>query len=529
MKKALKLLSVYFTVVFLLGLALCCRQQDGKQVPSQEPPADSITRVEATIRFLADDLLEGRGTPGRGLDISALYLANELRAAGWKPADGQSYLQTFTIKDFHPAGAVYHVSINGKKLDAKDYILMPYGIDPLTTPKTYDLVFTGYGIFAPERGVNDFEGVDIQGKAVISLLGSPWENDPHAVFGYDKLIGKGISVTAHNGGMLIYVSEELEAAPDSPPSLEIGFMKIMSGLPCVYIPEFEGRSTSAIGAGLMITPSVFDRTLAADTGGTYAEWKDRLSKGNREAKALKSTLELRIDVRPRESRTSNVLAVLPGSDPELKEEWVVLTAHYDHLGYFEAPAGVDGIYNGADDNASGTAAVLEIARRLAEERPLRRSVLVALVTGEERGLLGSAYYAAHPAVPKDSVVVDINADMVGRSTGTLGALTAGCDDLLAKATEFGKAHGIEVTPDQHLSWRLAYLTDSYHFARFGVPAITFFTDLHQDYHQPSDEIQLIRFDDLEKILEVLYELTRFYAQGGEKPRVERPEWFITPN
>jgi len=522
---------LFIWVCALLSILVVFGCQRSKEKPTEfgQEGADSKIRAEAAIRFLADDLLEGRGTPGRGLDIAALYLANELRAAGWKPADGQNYLQTFSIRDFHPNQAAYHISINGKELDAKDYILMPFGIDPLTTPKTYDLVFAGYGIFAPERGVNDFEGIDIQGKAVISLLGAPWETDPHAVFGYDKLIGKGISVTAHNGGMLIYVTEELEASPDSPPSLEIGFTKAMAELPYVCIPEFEGKPSSALGPALLIKPSVFDRALAAESGGTYAEWKGRLSAGKHEAKALKSILELHIDAQPRESRTSNVLAVLPGSDPVLKEEWVVLTAHYDHLGYFEAPAGVDGIYNGADDNASGTAAVLEIARRLTEDKPPRRSVLVALVTGEERGLLGSAYYAAHPAVPKDSVVVDINADMVGRSTGTLGALTAGCDDLLAKATEFGKAHGIEVTPDQHLSWRLAYLTDSYHFARFGVPAITFFTDLHQDYHQPSDEIQLIRFDDLEKILEVLYELTHFYAQGGEKPRVERPEWFITPN
>jgi len=301
----------------------------------------------------------------------------------------------------------------------------------------------------------------------------------------------------------------------------------MSRAPSVTIPEFDGMPTWAVGPTLIITPSVFDKTLARETSGTYAEWKDRLSKEDYNAKALSSKLEIHIDAQPRDGQTSNVVAVLPGTDPELSDEWVVLTAHYDHLGHFEAPAGEDGIFNGADDNASGTAAVLEMARRLAMESPPRRSVLVALVTGEERGLLGSAYYAAHPLVPLEKIVVDINADMVGRSTGTLGALAAGCDELVEIATEIGKTKGIDVLPDQHPSWRLAYFTDSYHFSRFDIPAVTLFTDLHQDYHQTSDEIELINFENLEIILEVIYELTNHYAQGGEKPIVQRPEWYLT--
>jgi Iap family predicted aminopeptidase len=297
----------------------------------------------------------------------------------------------------------------------------------------------------------------------------------------------------------------------------------------VTIPEFEGKPSSAIGATLMISPGVFDKFLAQEVGGTYQEWKKRLSNNEFKAQPLTSSIEIHIDVQPRENQTSNVVAVLRGTDPKLKDEWIVLTAHYDHLGYFEAPDGEDGIFNGADDNASGTAAVLEIARRLAQGEPLRRSVLVALVTGEERGLLGSAYFAANPVIPYDSIVVNINADMVGRSKGTIGALTAGCDDLFAKTTEIGREIEIEVIPDAHPEWRLSYFTDSYHFARFDVPAVFLFTDLHQDYHQPSDEIQLIRFEELEKILDVMYELTNFYAQGGEKPICQRPIWFKTVN
>jgi len=524
--------SVYITFIFLF-IFLCfipaCQKSQEQQVESKAVFSDSRANVEAMIRFLSDDLLEGRGTPGRGIDIAALYLENELRAMGWQPVTGDSYLQTFAIRDFLPQQAAYNISINGQRLSPDDFAFLPMGIDPASTPKKYDLVFAGYGIYAPEHDVDDFEGIDIENKAVVSLFGAPWELNPHGLFGYDMAFGKSVHVSVRQGGLLVYVAEGLVSDPNATPTAEVSFFKGFAQSPLVIIPEFEGKPASAIGATLMITPSVFDKFLAQETGGTYKEWKQRLSKKEFEARALKSSLEIHIDVQPRESQASNVIAVLKGTDPVLRDEWIVLTAHYDHLGYFEAPEGVDGIFNGADDNASGTAAVLEIARRLSQGGPLRRSVLVALVTGEERGLLGSAYFAANPVIPYDSIVININADMVGRSNGTLGALTAGCDDLFAKTTEIGKEMGIEVIPDAHPEWRLSYFTDSYHFARFDVPAVSLFTDLHQDYHQPSDEIQLIRFEELEKILDVMYELTNFYAQGGEKPTCQRPEWFKTLN
>ncbi|MFC2164039.1 M28 family peptidase [Acidobacteriota bacterium] len=529
MKKAY---SVYFSII-ILSIFLCfiptCQKSQERQVESKGTFSDSRANVEAMIRFLSDDLLKGRGTPGHEIDIAALYLANELRAMGWQPASGDSHLQTFTIHDFFPQQAMYNISINGHILSPDDFSFLPMGIDPISTPKTYDMVFAGYGIYAPERDVDDFEGVDIKDKAVISLLGAPWELDPHSLFGYDMAIGKSVHVAVRQGGLLVYVTEDLASGPKATSSAEVGFFKGFAQSPMVTIPEFKGKPASAIGATLMITPSVFDKLLAQEVGGTYQEWKERLSQGGFEAQPLKSSIEIHIDVQPRESQTSNVVGVLRGTDPELRDEWIVLTAHYDHLGYFAAPDGEDGIFNGADDNASGTAAVLEIARRLAQGEPLRRSVLVALVTGEERGLLGSAYFAANPTIPYESIVININADMVGRSDGTLQAVTAGCDELFEKTAAIGQELGIKVIPDPHPQWRLSYFSDGYHFARFDIPAIFLFTDLHQDYHQPSDEIQLIRFEELEKILDVMYKLTYFYTQGGEKPTCQRPIWFKSVN
>jgi len=527
-----KLNSVFISCIilfFFICFIPACQKSQEQQDESKAAFSDSRANIEAIIRFLSDDLLKGRGTPSQGNDIAALYLANELRAMGWQPASGDTYLQTFTIHDFFPQQATYNISINKHKLSPDDFSFLPMGIDPISTPKTYDMVFAGYGIYAPEHDVDNFEGVDIKDKAVVSLLGAPWELDPYGLFGYDMAIGKSVHVAVRQGGLLVYVTEDLESGPETTPSAEISFFKGFAQSPMVTIPEFEGKPPSAIGATLMITPSVFDKLLAQDAGGTYQEWQERLSQGEFIAQPLKSSIEIHIDVQPRESQTSNLIAMLRGTDPELMDEWIVLTAHYDHLGYFAAPEGQDGIFNGADDNASGTAAVLEIARRLAQGEPLRRSVLVALVTGEERGLLGSAYFAANPTIPYDSIVININADMVGRSDGSIQAVTAGCDDLFEKTAAIGKELGIEVIPDPHPQWRLSYFSDGYHFARFDIPSIFLFTDLHQDYHQPSDEIQFIRFEELEEILNVMYELTHFYAQGGEKPTCQRPIWFKSVN
>ncbi len=489
----------------------------------------STRRMEATIRFLADDLLEGRGAPSRGADIASLYLASELKAAGLKPANEGSYFQTFTVGKFEREKSEYEISLNGVPLGSEDFIFLPFGMDPGKTPMKFNLVFSGYGIFAPEEGIDDFKDIDIRGKAVVALSGAPWELDPYSLFGYDHAIGKSLHVAVRKGALLVYVSEEIESEEAKSKSLEIQFAEAMSRVPFVFIPEFKGKPTSGIGAMLIVKPSVFNKALAGACGGTFEELKTRLAQGENLSFELDVSLKVHIKTEPEFALTRNVVAFLEGNDPKLKDEWIILTAHYDHLGFYAAREGEDGIYNGADDNASGTAAILEVATRLASEEQLRRSLLIAFVTGEERGLLGSAYYSAHPLVPYEKVIVNINADMVGRSQGSLQALATGCDAIYSKSEEFAQAAGIKVIPDQHPSWRLVYFTDVYHFARFNVPFVQFFTDLHNDYHQPSDEIELIRFEELGRIFKVIYELTKFYAQGGEKPEFKRPIWFITPD
>jgi hypothetical protein len=480
-------------------------------------------RMEATIRFLADDLLEGRGTPSRGLDIAALYLAEELRALGWAPGNEDSYFQTYPLKDFTPQQARYEVSLNGIDLSPEEFILLPMGLDPAQSPLRFDLVFAGHGIAAPERTVDDFENLDVREKAVVTLLGAPWELDREAIHAYDRAVGKAVQVGVRGGTLLLYVTDEFTASLDDPPSAEMPFFREMAEVPIAYL-----STSSAPWAPILVTsPAAFDRALASASGNTYAEWKKHLGRGTRPGLELAASIELKILTKPRESRARNVIAMLLGSDPALRDEWVVLSAHYDHLGAHAAPPGEDGIWNGADDNASGTAAVLEIARQLSANARPRRSVLVLFTSGEDRGLLGSAHYSLQPLVPYDRVVANINVDMVGRSDGSVQAIAHGSDEMFSRAAEIGKKNEIVVRPDPHPSWRMVYFLDSYHFARFDVPFVHFSTDLHEDYHQPSDEADRIRYDELGRVLSAIYELTDYFAQGGERPSFKRPQWFLT--
>jgi hypothetical protein len=484
-------------------------------------------RAEADLRFLADDLLEGRGTPSKGLDVAALYLANQLRAAGWDPPPGGDYFQPYEVGIFDPAAAEISISLNGVALEAGQYAFMSMGLRPDETPVEYDLVFVGHGVSVPEEGADDFQGLDVEGKAAVALLGAPWELDPHVIHAPDHGIGKMVQTAVRGGQLLVYVSEEYSAGFEGTPGDEVGLINTYAHSPLTQL--LENSRTSAFNIPVLVIGSdVFDQVLAGVAGGTYAELQDRIRGGESVRGDIAASVRIEIGAETRRGIAHNVLAVLPGSDRVLRDEWIVLTAHYDHLGAYDAPPGEDGIFNGADDNASGTAAVVEVARRLAAVGPLDRSVAVALVSGEEMGLIGSAVYAWHPPVPLEQTVLNINVDMVGRSDGTAQAVIPGSDELFAKAVEMGERVGMTVIPDQQPTWRLSYFTDSYHFAKNDIPAIFLFTSLHSDYHQPSDEIDKIEFEEFGKIVDVIGALARYYAEGNPLPAYERPVWFLTP-
>jgi hypothetical protein len=485
-------------------------------------------RLEADVRFLADDLLEGRATPSRGLDVAALYLSNQLRAAGWAPGNGNSYEQAYAVGTFDPKGSRYRVALNGVDLAPTEYLLLPVVLDPRRTPLRLDLVFAGHGVFLPEKAVDDFDGLDVAGKAVVAMLGAPWSLDAAVIHAPDRAVGKSVSAQVRGGRLLVYVSEDFAA--EGPSIAEVPVLRHYGKAPVAFLPVPGGEPVWGGGGGtcLILTPAGFDRALARVAGGRYSELRQRLAGGARLSRMLSATVEIAVETSVDEKAARNVVAMLRGRDPAHSDEWVVVSAHYDHVGRAEVPAGEDGIFNGADDNASGTAAVLEMARQLAAgPRPLR-SVLVLLTAGEEMGLLGAAHYAVHPLVPWQKVVAGINVDMVGRSSGKVIALAPGSSDIFDRSVAVGQQSGMAVLADQTPLWRLPYFVDAYQFSRMGVPSVTFFTELHADYHQPSDEADKIRYPELARIVDVIAGVVAHYAGDVPRPRFERPAWFLTP-
>ncbi|MEZ5361762.1 MAG: M20/M25/M40 family metallo-hydrolase [Bryobacterales bacterium] len=468
---------------------------------------ERIARLRADVDFLASPELEGRGTPSRGLDIAALYLETRLRALGVRPVSGSSMRQIYRLGDYRPDAATVEVSVGGRTLAADDYVFWNISRDPAGSPFCYPLVGVGQGVVAP--GLNDLDGIALDGGAAVAIKGAPWELDPDKVFGPDRALGKIVAATVRGARMIVYLSDELDSGADE----ESRFFRQMRDATVSFLREPGVGHASALSPIVIVRRSAFEAAL----GRSF----DASSKG-----PLDAMLEVRVDAPVRQGEASNVVGVLPGNDPELRNEYILLSAHYDHLGLHETPEGHK-MWPGADDNASGVAGVLEVVRELAESSR-RRSVLVFFGSGEERAILGSAFYNAHPLVPIRSLGVQLNLDMIGRSDGTIEGVADGSPDLFAAAAECAEARGIKLIPDRQPDWRLVYLTDTYHFARADRPFLFYFTGFHDDYHQPSDTPDKIRYPEMARIVESAADLARRYAEGEPLPKFTRPDWFVTP-
>jgi hypothetical protein len=507
--------KVFFVIIFLAALGVQAQTDSGK-------------RLKTDMQFLADDLLKGRRTPSEELNIAALYLSNQLESYGLQPANEGSYFQTFSIKSFAPKESKYRITLNGSDLAPDEYVFIPIDMFPRQDPVEYNLAFLGQGIFAPDKNVDDYQNIDLQGKAGLAFFGAPWEMDLHALHSCDRALGKAVQVSVRKGALLIYITEELGESAGRELSAETLWLKEFSQVPVTSLSDSRWRKTIQIAPILVITPKAFDRILAGVSGNDYVQWQKKLA-GKQRVKSfyLKAGIKIKIEANIAKGKTQNVVAAIESKDPEFGHEWVVLTAHYDHVGSQKTLDGKDGIFNGADDNASGTAAILEVARKLAGDQTLRRSIMIVFCCGEENGLVGSAYFTEHPLVPLNQVVLNINADMVGRSTGRLNCINTGCDELYQRTMEMAAEHGIKVIPDPYPTYRFPYFVDSYSFSRFDIPFIQYMTDISADYHQPTDEVKLINFDGLERITELIYDMTKYYANGGKRPTFKRPDWFLT--
>jgi Zn-dependent M28 family amino/carboxypeptidase len=464
--------------------------------------------LEAPIRFLADDALEGRGPATRGDALARLYLATELQSLGYQPGGEKGgWEQTVdVVGTTAKLPTTWTFNAKGQQVDLKlstDYIA---GSGVQTASAGFDrapLVFVGYGIEAPEYQWDDFKGVDVRGKVLVMLNNDPdW--DPKLFAGktrlyYGRWVYKYESAARHGAAGVIIVH--------TTPSAGYPWQVVQSSwggeqfeLPDEGEPrlQFKGWATEDAVRRLM-------KAAGQDL--------DKLTKAARSRSfkpvPLGLTTSIRFENKVSRVRTANVAGLLPGSDPKLKDEVVIYSAHHDHFGIGEADKTGDNIYNGAEDNAAGCAQVMAIARAFAAlpERP-RRSVLILFVAGEEQGLLGSKYYSLHPTFAPGKIAANINYDggnYLGRTRDII-YIGFGKSSLDGIAQALVAKQGRTVGPDQFPDRGYFYRSDQFNFAKIGVPAMYFNagTDFigkpegwgrkakedweEHIYHQPSDEI-----------------------------------------
>jgi Peptidase family M28 len=488
----------------------------------------------ADITALAGDSTEGRLTGSPGYMRSAKYVISRFEAEGLEAAGVDGFMQPVAFEQQTVDQAASRAEFKTPGVEpipaqpGEDLIIAAGGA-PRPRQVAAPLVFIGYGLHLPEQGYDDIAGVELKGKIAVVLSGGPAEiSGPiksNARFARAKMLGKLGAV-----GMVSLTT---------PKQVEIPWtrQKLLSGQPGMYLTDSALRDTPD-GFFLASLDPEKSETLFKGTGHTFAE----LCALADDSKPLPhfdlpTRLEANIAAR-RESVTSpNLVAKLQGRDPKLAKEYVVVSAHLDHLGIGAAISG-DRIYNGAMDDASGVATVLDIAHRLktARQRP-RRSVLFLIVTAEEKGLLGSHYFASHPTVPKNSIVADLNFDMPLPLWPLKSVFVPGADEstLGADAAAVAAVRGLVLAPDPLPDRNVFIRTDQYSFVREGVPSLAFkfgfakgtpeFKVEHDwranRYHAPSDDLDQpgIFKEDAAKLDAYVAALAVRIANAGA-----RPEW-----
>lgn len=467
----------------------------------------STNTLASHVRFLSSDLLEGRGVGTRGDELARQYLATQMEACGLDPAGEEgSWMQSVPILGI-TANVTRTLSAAGtagqRTFSAPDDFTAVAGNREASAAwQGAELVFVGYGIFAPEQSWDDFGNADLAGKVLLVMNNDP-ADDPDRFAGKTRLYYGRWSYkyeeAARRGaiGAIVIHSNESAGYPYQ-------VVQANHGRENFWLPFKDGVPTLPIRSWCTETAA---KQLCALGGRDLDELRNAAERGNQAPVPLGVKVDLAIENTVREVLSANVAGVLRGSDPKLADEHVVVTAHFDHLGIGK-PRGDDAIYNGAVDNASGCGGVLTLARAASMlPEPPKRSLLFLFVTAEESGLLGSQFFASQPTVPSEQLVANYNVDglNIWGQTHDLEFIGHGKNSLTALADEVAARRGRTLAPDSNPDLGLFYRSDHFNFARIGVPAAYFkagkdfidrpadrrrmknsYTTVH--YHQPTDEI-----------------------------------------
>lgn len=462
----------------------------------------TASEMSKNLHVLASDEYEGRETGKKGQKMAAEYISNQFKSFGIPPYKENTYYQTYPLNMILPVPA--DVMINEKKYTGnKDYYNFP-GISEQTI-LTSSVLFLGYGI--EEHAYNDYGKTDVTNKVIMILSGEPFSPDSVSLISrikkpspwttyqkvkIEKAKEKGVQA------ILLVVNDVAKEIERNKHRLESSSLKL----------EFSKKETPVIYISKEMANTILKKT-------TTEKIIAKISKSGKPLK-IKAKANLVIDVKNNVQKieAENVLAFVEGTD--LKEEIIVITAHYDHLGKED-----NVVYNGADDDGSGTVAVINLAQAFSQAKKEghgpRRSILFMPVSGEEKGLLGSAYYTENPVYPLKNTVCDLNIDMIGRldeahAKNSNYVYLIGSDKLSSQLHNISEQANKTYTNieldytfnDEKDKNRFYYRSDHYNFAKKGIPVIFYFNGVHADYHKETDEVQKIDFDKMEKITRLVF-------------------------
>jgi hypothetical protein len=477
--------------------------------PIPTPPPIDGARYQEDVAWLADDAREGRGIGSQGLAEAARFLAEGFHSAGLEPHEATNdYLQRFEA----PVG----IEVVRAELSLAD--------SPLGRGEEFEaflgsgdgsgeaeVVFVGYGISEETLDFDEYAGIDASGRAVLILDHRPdflaEMNTTHA----SRLLSRAYKIANardHGAAAVLF----------APSSTDV------PGLPGGAGDEPANPTTQSVEIpSLAISRATAEGVVRAAGGATLAERQAEIEQNGRPASALLPGVSMRfaVEVKRRMGQVTNVIAVRRGTDPELASEAIVVGAHYDHLGRGEfgtlAPDRRGQVHNGADDNATGAAGLLALARAFASAPAGRRTLVLAAFTGEEAGLVGSSRYVEDPTIPIDSTVAMINLDMIGRlRDGQLTVFGSETSPDFASLVRAG-ASGLE------LKTRLAEggfgPSDQTSFYAQGVPVLFFFTGAHSQYHTPDDDVELLNLGGASEVLRLVYRVAGALLDAPRRPKV----------
>ncbi|HET6837736.1 MAG TPA: M20/M25/M40 family metallo-hydrolase [Gemmatimonadales bacterium] len=453
--------------------------------------------VARRIGIIAADSMMGRDTPSRGLDLTAQYVADQFRSFGLKPGGDQgSWFQRYPITrrrlDLTQSRAIFSTATRADTAWFSRSARYDGGPVPETPVSGKALLVSG------AHTAETAERVPVRGKVTLYVPSS--DADPGTVQQVLRVLflaGPKALVVLTNSDSASFVASLPRQAPE----------RTVIGNPAGRPVVLQVRSGAVSGA--LLAASV---NLARIHSSAQPEV--------RELPELRVALEMKDTVTSSQS-APNTVGILEGSDPVLKDEYLVYSAHMDHVGI--TPGRADSINNGADDDASGTAGVVELAEAFSRPgvRP-RRSIIFLTVSGEEKGLWGSDYFAQHPPVPLQQIVANVNMDMIGRNwVDTIVAIGKEHSDLGSTLERVNRAHrelGMTAIDDRWPEERFYFRSDHYNFARRGVPILFFFNGVHQDYHEVTDSPDKINSEKESRILKLLFYLGQDIANAAERPR-----------